>query len=1175
MHFKWLIHAFFILLVSAAKGQYSIVQYSEKNGLMSHHIDDVWQDKHGYIWVKDQEGLNRINGNQVLNFPDTNTMENKYGRDGFISDLNILPDYKVRYNNELSSVQNLFLSFLRLKSYTRLQQIQISHNPLDSLIKLKNEIGDSIVLPDSEIRFEGTMILDIDGINEKNPNYDIEYVAPKNQFFATYKDPFIFFDYKNLYFLKGQSEVVRITDNLHLDRVNFEGAHLISDMCQNYDDTYYVFSKFYQSLLYYTKDGKLITQVPLEHPITSDIHVYSTPKNSYAIDEKNKILYKLEGGKAIKIRSSFLPTDLATSRNGSTFFIQEVFKDNNGLYKLNGDKLEFVTFTDASAIKTIYVDDESNLWMILSGYGTELFKFTKQDFRVHYFLEENYERDSSGVKGAGNLVVNNGDVYHFFGHDKGMPAGKMFGFSNYTSLYYQGKNGSDTVHLKYAIRQNYMNDSCIVFIETDPNEFEAMGMSVRVKNRFGFIRTEQEKIKFEYFPDTLNGYRGKYFMGKKNLYKLSGTQLNHTWTSPNQHSIYAVLESLDTGAMVATKDNSDDKKWLWYVTDNKAQKLYELSGNKSYAYPLNDKVFVISENNFSLVSYTGDTLYSKQFSSLLTPAHFESAYINVLNDSMVLYRTNNQKMVLIDLVNYTQKRIQIKYEGRSIFPRKNRAFKDRRIVYFQHDNKLISLTYDDLWETKGIDIVANLEFTMPERPETISWGVNYFRSDSTMTIINQGDVYIRDLNYVPPISHLRAKITNVLVENTVGKEVGYTYNGDAPTDLSYDENTILIVLETITQYYPETVEYRYRLLGSKNEGWRTSKSDSIYLNNLPPGEYTVEVQAVNKHGITSDVLSWSFTIKPPWYVKWWAICLYVFILLIIVFTVFRIRTNHLRKRQLALENEIDLATSEIREQKEEIQEAHKEITDSIAYAKRIQSAILPPTKLVKQYLNESFILYKPKDVVAGDFYWMGHVDDWVYFAAADCTGHGVPGAMVSVICNGGLNRSINEFKLTEPGQILDKTRELVIKEFEKSEEEVKDGMDIALCAIKTDNDNVIEFKYAGAHNPLWIIRKGAKEIEQVRADKQPIGQYESVQAFTTHEVHLDKGDTIYIFSDGYADQFGGEKGKKFKAANFKRLLLSIQNESMDTQRDLINKAFEDWRGHLEQVDDVCVIGVRL
>jgi serine phosphatase RsbU (regulator of sigma subunit)/TPR repeat protein len=258
----------------------------------------------------------------------------------------------------------------------------------------------------------------------------------------------------------------------------------------------------------------------------------------------------------------------------------------------------------------------------------------------------------------------------------------------------------------------------------------------------------------------------------------------------------------------------------------------------------------------------------------------------------------------------------------------------------------------------------------------------------------------------------------------------------------------------------------------------------------------------------------------------------------------------------------------IEQQKEVVEEAHQEIQDSIAYAKRIQSAILPPAKLVKEYLKDNFILYKPKDVVAGDFYWMEHKDGKVLFAAADCTGHGVPGAMVSVVCNNALNRSVREHGLTDPGEILTKTREIVIQEFEKSEEEVKDGMDIALCSLVGN-----KLKYAGAHNPLWIIRKG--EIIETKANKQPIGQFDNPVPYTTHSFDLEAGDSLYIFSDGYVDQFGGKKGKKYKARAFRELLLSNQDKTMEEQKTIIDDSFETWKGDLEQIDDVCVIGVRI
>lgn len=285
--------------------------------------------------------------------------------------------------------------------------------------------------------------------------------------------------------------------------------------------------------------------------------------------------------------------------------------------------------------------------------------------------------------------------------------------------------------------------------------------------------------------------------------------------------------------------------------------------------------------------------------------------------------------------------------------------------------------------------------------------------------------------------------------------------------------------------------------------------------------------------------------------------------------------NHFRitqKQKAIIEDqkkEVDMAY-------DQLEEKNTEILDSIAYAKRIQSAILPPQSVLKKELKDAFVFYKPKDIVAGDFYWLEPQKERVLFAAADCTGHGVPGAMVSVVCNNGLNRSVREFGLTDPGEILDKTRAIVISEFEKSEEDVKDGMDIALCSLSgVEGGSTQTLEYAGANNPLWIIRKDGKTVEEIKASKQPIGKYTNPQPYVTHKIELDKGDSIYIFSDGYADQFGGDKGKKLKSKNFKELLLSMQGEEMERQKQLLDEAFDEWKGDYEQLDDVCVIGVKI
>ena len=257
-----------------------------------------------------------------------------------------------------------------------------------------------------------------------------------------------------------------------------------------------------------------------------------------------------------------------------------------------------------------------------------------------------------------------------------------------------------------------------------------------------------------------------------------------------------------------------------------------------------------------------------------------------------------------------------------------------------------------------------------------------------------------------------------------------------------------------------------------------------------------------------------------------------------------------------------------------IQAKQKEILDSIQYAKHIQLAILPPLELVNKHFPNNFILYQPKDIVAGDFYWAEHITDskqnLFFIAAADSTGHGVPGAIVSVVCSNALNRSVKEYHLTQPSLILDKTRELVLDTFSKSGEDVKDGMDVSLMVFDLKNKTIA---WSGANNPLWYIQNGV--FHEIKADKQPIGKSEKFRPFTNHVIPYVEGSLFYLFTDGYPDQFGGPEGKKFKYNRFADLLVSSHHMDMRTQAQHIGTTFSNWKNKQDQTDDVCVIGIRI
>ena len=296
------------------------------------------------------------------------------------------------------------------------------------------------------------------------------------------------------------------------------------------------------------------------------------------------------------------------------------------------------------------------------------------------------------------------------------------------------------------------------------------------------------------------------------------------------------------------------------------------------------------------------------------------------------------------------------------------------------------------------------------------------------------------------------------------------------------------------------------------------------------------------------------------------------LVMVLLFAFFILNRLQLTRRQKKVIEEQKQKVEEqkqvVEEQKQKVEEQKKDITDSIRYAENIQKALLPAEEDLS-LLPEGFVLFKPKDIVSGDFYWMQHYNNKVYFAACDCTGHGVPGAFMSMIGSSLLDEAVVEKGITQPNEIFFEVRKGFINALKQTGDTQKDGMDAVLCSWNKNGS----LEYSLAYNPLLLIRKG--EILETKADKQPVGFHTGAQKpFTHHELKLEKGDTIYLFSDGYPDQFGGPKDKKFMMKNFKKLLLSIQDKTMNEQKTILETTMAEWKGDTEQVDDILVMGVR-
>ncbi len=453
---------------------------------------------------------------------------------------------------------------------------------------------------------------------------------------------------------------------------------------------------------------------------------------------------------------------------------------------------------------------------------------------------------------------------------------------------------------------------------------------------------------------------------------------------------------------------------------------------------------------------------------------------------------------------------------------------------------------------------------------------------------NQNIWIINNNNQIFKIDHSRFKILQPEFDiyfNNIKNEKGISFE---LSDLQLDSENNAIYIKIIAPNYikKNSTQYQYFVDGSMSDwsSWSTNQEINLIVES---GKYKVNVRAKDIQGNVSEIKSMRFTIKPPFTESIW---FYISILIgiIVVFLIIsKTRERKLIRDKKVLEQKVKERTVEIQEkakeieaQRDEITIQHdeilrnkEEITDSINYASKIQNAILPLNDHFEKAFSDHFILFKPRDIVSGDFYWIAEDNNKLYFTAADCTGHGVPGAFMSMLGVSSLNEIFgNENHNLTAARILELLREKIKYSLHQTgkEGENKDGMDMAMC-IYHKNKNIIE--YAGAYNPLYLIRDG--ELLEYKADRMPIGIYHvEKENFTNHEIKIKKDDVIYIFSDGYADQFGGPGETKFKSVNIKKMLLEIHKSSMKDQKQILEDRFNKWKGDLSQIDDLIFIGIK-
>ena len=397
-------------------------------------------------------------------------------------------------------------------------------------------------------------------------------------------------------------------------------------------------------------------------------------------------------------------------------------------------------------------------------------------------------------------------------------------------------------------------------------------------------------------------------------------------------------------------------------------------------------------------------------------------------------------------------------------------------------------------------------------------------------------------------------------------------------ELPYDKNYLTIKFIGVSLTTPKRVNYKYMLKGLDKD-WRHSSSTEASYSNIPPGKYEFLLLANNGEGVwNKNPVVFKFTIAPPFWRTWWFYSIILMIIFSGVYSYFKIRNSN---KKILKQNEIiEEKNGALQHANIEIAEKNQNITDSINYAKRIQQSFLTSEKIINQILKEHFILFKPRDIVSGDFYLAFDLPDRTIIVCSDCTGHGIPGAFMSLIGISLLNEISRSKTVLDTSKILEELRSIIINALnpEKIETGGKDGMDISLISIFKNSENGnVKINFSGANNSMYLVSGKNEKVNmtEFKGDKQPVGYYSNMKPFTQHEIIAQKGDIIYLYTDGFADQFGGSKGKKFMSKQLKEQITSIYNLPLAEQKTYLDNAFKNWQGNLEQVDDVTVMGIKL
>ncbi len=844
----------------------------------------------------------------------------------------------------------------------------------------------------------------------------------------------------------------------------------------------------------------------------------------------------------------FQTTCLADDKDGNIW----LGKYNGGLYKYDPKTGEFIFFDHRDGlvhnwVSSIFVDSKNRVWVGTWGGGVSLI--------VNDKIQNNYN-EKNGLDGLnihkitedseGNIyfATHENGFYIFKGNqflsmteDNGLPNQQIWDICqmNDDMVLLATNNGIAEIHFYSPLKAE------VVAIHNQNNK-ALISNSIRnlVKDNYGNIWIGTQLSGIQKYNTKTRSFDYDYILNS-NLPK--NAKVIHDLEVVGNDLYIATLDGLinheiNTGKSITISQTNGG------LSDNDVSTLYKGKSDKLWVGVRNGGInYIDRDYNVTYLEKTGQITpicFTENSKGELWVGTFKGVF-KLVNDSLI--HVVDEKNGLLS--NYVS------------------------LLHFLDDDRLIigsnnGLNMYYLSSKKMVHYNKNVGYT------GIETKTNSFldKGDGTLLFGTTGGLMIyNSLSEERELKEPYVHITRMRV-NMEDKEM------DQWTKFSHNENSFLFNYHAISLSNQEDLQYQVMLEGL-DQNWREpTQSQTISFSQLSPGKYSLKIRAITFDGIQNETpAQYSFTLRPPFWQTWWFIS--GSLLLIIASTVFgvRYRIYLLQKEKKILEQKVADRTKEISQKNDQLAEKNKHITDSINYARRIQYATMRPEEQLYKLYEQVFILYLPKDIVSGDFYWYAKRGKHLIVAAADCTGHGVPGAFMSMLGIAYLNEIVGRMNKFVAAEILERLRANVIGALHQSDatDTAKDGMDISLIILDTETNKL---QFSGAYNPLYLLRNG--ELEEFKGDRMPIGVHvRDSEPFTNHETQLQKGDQIYFFTDGFVDQFGGPKGKKMNYKRFKTSIIEHSSLPVMRQKENLLRNFHDWKGEQEQLDDVLVIGLKV